>query len=280
MYRQCFIGFLCILATASIAGQQSVQASPFPAPSLYYGNEGATEPELLSVDQSLLRSHCKRIHRLVVMGGVVDASGVPRQLKILLSTGSKLEQPASEGLNHAVLNYAGAERFKPGMRNGEPVAVAIELEVEVQACKQTSVGSDGRELEEIALGADPVQLLEEQPRPLADPKTAVRALSSQIPNSGTESANGPGVSPPKPVYTPEAIFSTLARKFKIQGICLVQLIVDSNGEPKDVHLLRSLEPSLDQQALKAVARYRFEPAMKAGRPVPVVITIEVNFRLY
>jgi TonB family protein len=37
---------------------------------------------------------------------------------------------------------------------------------------------------------------------------------------------------------------------------------------------------LDQKALEAVRKYRFKPAMKAGVPVPVMITVEVNFRLY
>jgi periplasmic protein TonB len=37
---------------------------------------------------------------------------------------------------------------------------------------------------------------------------------------------------------------------------------------------------LDEKALEAVLRYRFKPAMKGGKPVPVLITIAVNFRLY
>jgi periplasmic protein TonB len=36
----------------------------------------------------------------------------------------------------------------------------------------------------------------------------------------------------------------------------------------------------DENALEAVLRYRFKPAMKGGKPVPVLITIAVNFRLY
>jgi len=37
---------------------------------------------------------------------------------------------------------------------------------------------------------------------------------------------------------------------------------------------------LDEKALEAVRRYRFKPAMKDGRPVAVIMTVEVDFRLY
>ena len=37
---------------------------------------------------------------------------------------------------------------------------------------------------------------------------------------------------------------------------------------------------LDENALKAVTKYRFKPAMFDGKPVPVKIKIEVNFRVY
>ncbi len=37
---------------------------------------------------------------------------------------------------------------------------------------------------------------------------------------------------------------------------------------------------LDQKAIEAVRNWRFSPAMKDGRPVPVQINVEVNFRLY
>jgi len=37
---------------------------------------------------------------------------------------------------------------------------------------------------------------------------------------------------------------------------------------------------LDEKAIEAVRRYRFNPALKDGVPVPVEIKVEVNFRLY
>jgi periplasmic protein TonB len=92
---------------------------------------------------------------------------------------------------------------------------------------------------------------------------------------------GGGVSAPVPIFTPEAEFSDEARRAKYQGVCLISLIVDAQGNPQDPRVIRALGMGLDEKAIEAVRKYKFKPAMKEGRtPVPVRITIEVNFRLY
>ncbi len=92
---------------------------------------------------------------------------------------------------------------------------------------------------------------------------------------------GGGVSAPVPIFSPDAEFSDEARRAKYQGICLISLIVDAQGNPQNPRVIRALGMGLDEKALEAVRKYKFKPAMKDGRtPVPVMITIEVNFRLY
>jgi TonB family protein len=92
---------------------------------------------------------------------------------------------------------------------------------------------------------------------------------------------GGGVSAPVPLFTPEAEFSDEARRAKYQGVCIIGLIVDAQGNPQDVHVVRALGMGLDEKAMEAVRKYKFKPAMKDGRtPVPVFINVEVNFRLY
>jgi hypothetical protein len=44
--------------------------------------------------------------------------------------------------------------------------------------------------------------------------------------------------------------------------------------------LRKAAASLDEKALEAVRQYRFKPGMYQGKPVPVAITIDVNFHIY
>jgi TonB family protein len=92
---------------------------------------------------------------------------------------------------------------------------------------------------------------------------------------------GGGVSAPVAIFTPEAEFSDEARRAKYQGVCLISLIVDAQGNPQGPRVIRALGMGLDEKALEAVRKYKFKPAMKDGRTaVPVRITIEVNFRLY
>ena len=79
----------------------------------------------------------------------------------------------------------------------------------------------------------------------------------------------------------EAEFSDEARRAKYQGVCLISLIVDAQGNPQNPRVVRALGMGLDEKALEAVRKYKFKPAMKDGKtPVPVMITVEVNFRLY
>jgi periplasmic protein TonB len=92
---------------------------------------------------------------------------------------------------------------------------------------------------------------------------------------------GGGVSAPVPLNDVEAEFSDEARRAKYQGVCVIQLIVDAHGNPQNPRVIQPLGMGLDEKALEAVRKYRFKPAMKDGKtPVPVMITVEVNFRLY
>jgi protein TonB len=91
---------------------------------------------------------------------------------------------------------------------------------------------------------------------------------------------GNGVSAPVPLNHVEAEFSDEARREHIEGVCLVTLVVNTLGRPQNPRIVRAAGYGLDQKALEAMRKYHFKPAMKAGVPVPVMITVEVNFRFY
>jgi TonB family protein len=90
---------------------------------------------------------------------------------------------------------------------------------------------------------------------------------------------GGGVSAPVPVFRPEPEYSEEARKAKWQGAVMLSLVVDENGVPQDIKVVRSLGLGLDQKAIEAVQKWRFKPGLKDGKAVPVTANIEVNFRL-
>ncbi len=92
---------------------------------------------------------------------------------------------------------------------------------------------------------------------------------------------GGNISAPVQLNDVEAEFSDEARRNKYQGVCIVQIIVDTQGNPQNPRVVRALGMGLDEQAIKAVMKYKFRPAMKDRKtPVAVMVDVEVNFHLY
>ena len=91
---------------------------------------------------------------------------------------------------------------------------------------------------------------------------------------------GGGISAPQPVSTPDPEYTEQARLAKTQGTCILWMIVDDQGRPRDIRVVRGLGMGLDAKAIDAVKQWRFQPAMKDGRPVNVQISVEVGFKLY
>lgn len=91
---------------------------------------------------------------------------------------------------------------------------------------------------------------------------------------------GGGVSAPRLIHSVQPDFTNRARQAKLQGTVGIQLIVDRNGNPEDIHVIQHLGMGLDQKAVEAVRQYKFKPAMFHGHPVPVRLVVQVHFRLY
>ena len=90
---------------------------------------------------------------------------------------------------------------------------------------------------------------------------------------------GRGVAPPSLISKVEPEYSEDARKVKLQGTVRIHLEIDPDGIPTHFRVSPLLGHGLDFTAMDAVRRWRFKPGTKDGRPVSVVATLEVNFRL-
>ena len=64
------------------------------------------------------------------------------------------------------------------------------------------------------------------------------------------------------------------------GTSLSGNVVGPDGKPREPKVVRSLGLGLDEKAMEAVSQWKFEPALKDGKPVAVAINVEVQFRLY
>ena len=67
---------------------------------------------------------------------------------------------------------------------------------------------------------------------------------------------------------------------KIQGSVLLEIIVQRDGTPRDIRVVRSLDRGLDREAVIAVEQWRFGPGRLNGAPVDVLVTIVMDFRIH
>jgi len=81
----------------------------------------------------------------------------------------------------------------------------------------------------------------------------------------------------KVIYRVEPEYPLDAREKKITGTVVLTLTVDHEGLPQNIQVKKSLYPSLDQSAIEAASKMRFEPAIKDGQPVSMFISVEMNF---
>ncbi len=104
----------------------------------------------------------------------------------------------------------------------------------------------------------------------------MRELKEKLAES--EKPYGDGDRKAKLIYRVEPEYSADAREKKIEGIVLLGFTIDHEGIPQNIQVKKPLYPSLDQAAIEAVRKWRFEPAMKGGQPVSMWVNAEVYFR--
>lgn len=90
---------------------------------------------------------------------------------------------------------------------------------------------------------------------------------------------GGDVQAPVKTHYPQPQYTEIARKARLQGVVIVQAIIDKQGNVTNVKLLKGLGMGLDQAAIDAIKKWKFEPATLHGKPVSVYYNLTVNFRL-
>lgn len=97
---------------------------------------------------------------------------------------------------------------------------------------------------------------------------------------GSPGAGGPASSPElirqvRPNYTSPAL------QARVQGVVVMDAVVLPDGSVGEVKIVRSLDGrfGLDEEALKAVKQWRFRPAARAGRPIAMLVSVEMMFEL-
>lgn len=176
------------------------------------------------------------------LGVTVDANGVPQNIHVVRELEPELDSNAME----AVKNW----RFKPALRDGStPVAV-----------EGTVVAT--------------FEYVEKEPVTFANfiPETPEKVLAANAHDRKQHDTL-------EPVNADEVIARYMPQS-RIAGRILVSLVIDTNGVPQNVHIIKGLDSSLDMETVAMVEHLRFKPVMKdATTPVPVGIVVPVRYRM-
>ena len=91
----------------------------------------------------------------------------------------------------------------------------------------------------------------------------------------------PGVSNPVIVSEAKPRYTAAAMRQKIQGSVEMSAIIGTDGKPTEIKVVKSLDGryGLDDNAVAALKEWRFKPAMKDGKPVRILVTVEMSFAL-
>jgi len=89
---------------------------------------------------------------------------------------------------------------------------------------------------------------------------------------------GGNIKPPAKVKHVNPVYPPIAQSARVQGVVIIEATIGPDGAVKDARVLRSI-PLLDASALEAVRQWQFTPTLLNGVPVPVIMTVTVQFTL-
>jgi len=89
---------------------------------------------------------------------------------------------------------------------------------------------------------------------------------------------GGQIKEPKKLKNVNPAYPDIAKQARVQGIVILEATISPQGKVSDVKVLRG-NPLLDPAAIEAVRQWVYTPTLLNGVPVPVIMTVTVNFTL-
>jgi len=121
------------------------------------------------------------------------------------------------------------------------------------------------------------------PPPPAPPPPPSRDVSSGIehgipPDAVRAVRVGGSIKEPKRLGGDTPLYPDIAKQARVQGVVILEATISPQGRVTDIKVLRGI-PLLDQAAIDAVETWTYTPTLLNGVPVPVIMTVTVNFKL-
>jgi protein TonB len=89
---------------------------------------------------------------------------------------------------------------------------------------------------------------------------------------------GGEIQPPKLLRRVEPTYPDIAVNARVEGTVILEAIIDHDGAVQSVKVLRSVS-LLDKAAVAAVEQWRYSPTILNGKPVPVILTVVISFKI-
>ncbi len=89
---------------------------------------------------------------------------------------------------------------------------------------------------------------------------------------------GGQIKEPKKLKNVAPVYPDIAKQARVQGVVILESTISPQGKVTEVKVLRGI-PLLDQAAIDAVKQWVYTPTLLNGVPVPVIMTVTVNFKL-
>ena len=115
---------------------------------------------------------------------------------------------------------------------------------------------------------------------LKNQNLAMRRVETTSGSGPTSPQNSAAEKPPRAIYSPDVEYTEEARRAKLEGTCVVSLMVGVDGKPSNIVVIKKLGMGLDEKAVETVSKWKFEPGTRYGRPVPSRLHLSLGFQLY
>ena len=174
----------------------------------------------------------------------------------------------------------GAEQYAAdSLKAAQDARAALDAELKAQEAKMVKSYDKTRELATAAKAAADKASADavagkEKAEALAAKEKANAAARAKM----RLAARRPGgrLMPPKKVKDVPPVYPALARSAGVSGAVTIEATIGPDGKVADAKVVQSI-PLLDQAALDAVRQWEYLPSMLNGVPVPVLVTVTINF---
>jgi len=194
-----------------------------------------------------------RAPQQVQTGGFGDPNGVPAQPKngrpVTIAQSGSFDLPSGPGYGNGTGGARGARGVVASAGFGNGVATG-DGSSRVSAHGAVRQGGFG--------DADAAATAQARPKPA---EQTPKVLPAEI------------ISKPLPVYTAEA------RKLRVEGEVLLEVIFEASGQVRVLRVVRGLGHGLDEAAVHAAEQIRFKPALRDGQPADSTAVLHIIFQL-